>query len=83
MADVNAHLTTAELERVAPLSGQTRALLAYAIETLHLSARSYHRIWRLARTLADLTGDDVVGDRAIAEALPLRRVGNKTTGWHS
>ena len=75
VAGVNARLTPAELERAAPLERPTHALLAHAIETLHLSARAYHRVWRLARTLADLAGEEVVNQEAIAEALTLWGIG--------
>ncbi len=73
IAATNARLTPAELERAAALDDATRALLARAIATLHLSARAYHRVWRLARTLADLAGYEGVRQEAIAEALTMRR----------
>ena len=72
VARVNARLTPAELERVAPLEGPTRLLLSDAVEKLGLSARGYHRAWRLARTLADLGGEEAVHTKAVAEALTLR-----------
>jgi magnesium chelatase family protein len=79
VACVNARLTPAELERAAPLAPPTRALLAHAIETLHQSARAYHRVWRLARTLADLAEAEHVSRDAISEALTLRRMGSAVT----
>ncbi len=79
VAATNARLTPAELERAAALDDATRGLLGQAIATLHLSARAYHRVWRLARTLADIAGDERVGQEAIAEALTLRRVGSAVT----
>ncbi len=72
VACINARLTPAELERAAPLGAPTRSLLAHAIETLHLSARAYHRLWRLARTLADLAEREEIGTGEVAEALTLR-----------
>jgi magnesium chelatase family protein len=50
-----------------------RALLVRAAERLRLSARGYHRVLRVARTLADLEGAATVGRRHIAEALSYRR----------
>ena len=47
-------------------------LLATAGERLCLSARAYHRVLRVARTINDLAGDDRVGEDAIAEALRYR-----------
>jgi magnesium chelatase family protein len=49
-----------------------RELLASAAERLHLSARGFHRVLRVARTIADLDEDDVTGVRHVAEALQFR-----------
>ena len=48
------------------------ALLADASEKLGFSARAYHRVLRLARTLADLDGQDRVGRIHLAEAISYR-----------
>lgn len=73
VATVNARLTPAALERIAPLEPVLRQRLASAMETLGLSARGFHRTWRLARTLADLAGHDAIRDIDLDEALMLRR----------
>jgi magnesium chelatase family protein len=54
-----------------PTPAATR-LLAVAGERLHLSARAFHRVLRVARTIADLSGSDRVEEGALAEALRLR-----------
>ncbi len=72
-AVVNAALPDAALERVAAPDAEGAALLARAAETLGFSARGYHRILRVARTLADLEGVDAVRRRHIAEAVSYRR----------
>jgi magnesium chelatase family protein len=62
------------LDAVATPDPAGRALLTRAAEKLHLSARGYHRVMRVARTLADLEGAAGVGRRHVAEALSYRRV---------
>ena len=62
------------LEAVAAPEDSGRELLTQAAERLRLSARGYHRVLRVARTLADLEGETAVRRPHIAEALSYRRV---------
>ena len=57
-----------------PVDAVARELLTTAAERLGLSARAYHRVLRVARTIADLAGDDAIGVAAVAEALRYRPV---------
>ena len=70
----NAEADGALLDRVATPDEAGRRLLTEAVERMRLSARSYHRLLRVARTLADLDGREVVGRIHIAEALSYRRL---------
>jgi len=62
------------LERVATPDTAGRTLLTEAASALRLTARGYHRVLRVARTLADLEGSDGVRRLHVAEALSYRRI---------
>lgn len=62
------------LEKVAAPDEAGRRLLAEAAERMRLSARGWHRVLRVARTLADLDGAQSVGRLHVAEALSYRRL---------
>jgi len=68
----NAGASGALLEQVAAPDNSGAALLRDAAEAMRLSARGYHRVMKVARTLADLDGAEQVGRRHLAEALAYR-----------
>ena len=68
----NAEAPAALLEEIAQPDVQGQKLLRDAAETMRLSARGYHRVLRVARTLADLDGAEKVGRLHLAEALSYR-----------
>lgn len=74
MIRTNAEADGELLERVAAPEPAGRELLTQAIDRLKLSARGYHRVLRVARTLADLDGADNVARVHVAEALSYRRI---------
>ena len=70
----NSRLQGRTLEQYCPLQRQDATLLAQAIERLGLSARAYHRILKLARTIADLAAVDAIQTAHLSEALTYRRL---------
>jgi magnesium chelatase family protein len=68
----NADIEGRLLDEVANPDAEGRALLARAAERFGLSARAYHRVLRVARTIADLDGSDTVLKPHVAEAVGYR-----------
>lgn len=68
----NAEIPTQLVKETNKLDQQTLELLRQAVERLHLSARSYYRIIKLARTIADLAEEQEIGQLHVAEALQYR-----------
>lgn len=73
-ARLNAHLAGVELKKFAPLDGRCKRLLERSAEKLHLSARAFHRIIRVSRTIADLAAADAITLDHVGEALQYRLV---------
>lgn len=68
----NAEMGPAEVRRFCSLDEDGRRLVRAAMRQLGLSARGYHRVLKLARTIADLAGDERIRVQHLAEALQYR-----------
>lgn len=68
----NAQMNHALLQKFCVLEPQAQELLAQAFKSMRLSARSYDRIVKVARTIADLAGEGNIAAVHIAEAIQLR-----------
>ncbi len=68
----NAHMGPREIRHLCRIDAAGEGLLRSAIQRLGLSARAYHRVLRLARTIADLEGADALATAHVAEAIQYR-----------
>ncbi len=78
----NAHMGTRDLRRHCALDAAGQALLRTAMTRLGLSARAYHRVLKLARTIADLEGAPAIREHHLSEAIQYRSLdrGRQETG---
>ncbi len=68
----NADMGPAEVRQFCDVDPAGKALLRAAMQQLHMSARAYHRILKLARTIADLAGSETIQTQHLAEAIQYR-----------
>lgn len=66
------HLPVSVMRRDAGLDSAGQALMKQATERFAMSARGWHRCWRIARTIADLEGTTAIREHHVAEALSYR-----------
>ena len=76
----NTMMTSAMLREFCPLSAEARRLLDVAMERLQLSARAYDRIIKVARTIADLAGEEHISPLHISEAITYRTLDRESWG---
>jgi magnesium chelatase family protein len=75
----NHALTNKQVEKVCALDDSSRQFLDQAMTRLGLSARAYHRVIKVARTIADLVGDQDLATTHLGEALQYRCLDRTTT----
>lgn len=74
---VNSRLSAKEVEQECSLTSGAQELLKLAFEKLHFSARGYHKILKLARSIADLNQTEQIDELAISEAISYRSLDRK------
>ena len=65
-------MSTTLVRQHCPLDATAQGLLKAATSQLHLTARAFHRVLKLARTIADLAGSEDIGAAHLAEAIQYR-----------
>ena len=68
----NADMSVSEIDQFCALTAEARQVLTLSVRKLQLSARSYHRVLKLSRTIADLDASTDIHVEHIAEALQYR-----------
>ena len=68
----NNWLAAKQLRHEMTAAGLSQDFLTQALQQFQLSARSYHKVWRIARTIADLEAQDKISQSHMVEALGLR-----------
>ena len=76
-AQTNAEMRPADVWTYCRLDQPAEGLAKAAMERLHFSARAFHRTLKLARTIADLAGEDIIGMAHLAEAIQYRQRGQE------
>lgn len=79
-AKFNASLTSAEIEKYCELDTACEKMMRQAFETMSLTARTYHKILKVARTIADLDGSEQIRMEHLQEAFAYRNIDKKYWG---
>lgn len=70
-------MTTKDIKKFCALNKSSELLLEKSVERLGLSARAYHRILKISRTIADMDASESIETYHIAEAIQYRRLDRK------
>jgi len=73
----NADMTPSQLRKYCRLDGEASTMLKEVFNSLGLSARGYDKILRVSRTIADLSGEEIISARHVAEAIQYRNLDRK------
>ena len=76
----NAQLAGEQINRYCPLTSRAQAMVKKAFETMYMSGRGYGRIRKVARTIADLAGEETIDAVHVAEAMQYRSLDKKYWG---
>ena len=68
----NSDITHKEIEQYCPVTGSARSLLELAVDKKRLSMRALHKLKVVSRTIADMCGNEIIGEEHVTEAISLR-----------
>ncbi|HOL66473.1 MAG TPA: YifB family Mg chelatase-like AAA ATPase [bacterium] len=68
----NGHMSPAQIKKYCPLTEEARSLLEQALTQMHFSGRAYDKIRKIARTIADLDGSEIIQPHHLSEAIQYR-----------
>ena len=74
---VNGRLPSREIEHYCRLDAEGERMMEMAYDRLGLTARTYHKVLKVARTIADMEESDMICSRHLAEALGYRMLDQK------
>lgn len=80
MSKTNHSLRPKEFKQYCRLDGKSQKLIVMAIRELGLSARAYFKILKIARTIADLAGEENIQESHVAEAIQYRTLDRNWAG---
>ncbi|MCF8009825.1 MAG: ATP-binding protein [Clostridiales bacterium] len=73
----NSHIPASVVQKICQVTVDGKQMLKHAFSSLNLTARSYNKILKVARTIADLAGQDLIDTEHIAEAIQYRSLERK------
>lgn len=79
-AHVNGLMSPRQIKTYCVLTGEAETVMEQAMDELQLSARAYHKVLKLARTIADLAGHDDIDAEDVAEAVQYRNLDRGVMG---
>lgn len=79
--DFNSEINPQNIDSICEIDDRGTSLMKQAFNKMGLSTRAYHRILKVARTIADLEGDDSIQSNHLAEAIQYRTLDRKY--WHN
>ncbi len=78
----NSQISSSDVQKYCFLTQETRSYVNRVFETMNLSARAFHKVLRVARTIADLAGKEEIEKEHIAEAICFRNSQNGEDTQH-